>query len=48
MITRNWGLELILGYSQHDVNAQGSDQAVLGQVIDTKILPPTLSLKYHF
>lgn len=47
MIRRNWGVELILGYSKHDVIATGS-VAALGRVIKAKALPPTLTLQYHF
>ncbi|MBD3634313.1 MAG: OmpW family protein [Methylophaga sp.] len=47
MLTRNWGLELILGYSEHTVKAHKTWSA-LGDVIDTKVLPPTLTLQYHF
>jgi len=47
MITRNWGVELILGYSEHTVTGEKS-WASLGDVIDTKVLPPTLTLQYHF
>jgi len=50
MLSPNWGVELILGYSDHDVNASGTAQSTfgLGQVIDAKALPPTLTLQYHF
>lgn len=49
MVDRNWGVELILGYSSHDVTASGSAAALgLGKVIDAKALPPTLTLQYHF
>lgn len=53
MINRNWGLELILGYSEHTVRTHKSAGAVVGSlgskdVIDTKVLPPTLTLQYHF
>lgn len=56
MITPHWGLELILGYSEHTVKANGTANATaraLGltgssDVIDTKVLPPTLMLQYHF
>jgi outer membrane protein len=56
MITRNWGVELILGYTEHTVKAHKSADATargLGltgssDVIDTKVLPPTLLLQYHF
>lgn len=47
MITRNWGVELILGYSEHTAKGEKS-WAGLGDVVDTKVLPPTLTLQYHF
>jgi outer membrane protein len=47
MITKNWGAELILGYSDHTVTGEKS-WAALGDVIDSKVLPPTLTLQYHF
>ena len=47
MISPNWGVELILGYSEHTVKGENS-WAALGDVIDTKVLPPTLTLQYHF
>lgn len=47
MLHRNWGLELILGTSQHDVHGRGT-LAGLGGIIDAKLLPPTLTLQYHF
>ncbi len=47
MFTPNWGAELILGYSSHDVNATGTTSG-LNKVIDAKALPPTLTLQYHF
>jgi outer membrane protein len=47
MITPNWGVELILGYSEHTIKAE-KGVAALGDVIDTKVLPPTLLLQYHF
>ncbi len=40
-------MELILGTSQHDVRAEGT-LAGLGTVIDAWVLPPTLTLQYHF
>lgn len=43
----HWGVELIAGVSNHQVNAEGSI-AGLGEVIDTCVLPPTLTLQYHF
>lgn len=59
MLSPNWGVELILGTSQHDVTPQGS--ALVGalnglaptgtggsDVIKAWALPPTLTLQYHF
>lgn len=40
-------MELILAYSQHDIDGRGQVTA-LGKVIDSKVLPPTLTLQYHF
>lgn len=53
MISRNWGVELILGYSEHTVRTHKAAGATVGSlgsrdVIDTKVLPPTLTLQYHF
>lgn len=47
MINQNWGLELILGTSRHDVDGEGTLSS-LGGIIDSKVLPPTLTLQYHF
>ena len=47
MMSRNWGVELILASSEHDVKAKGA-LAGLGQIIDARTLPPTLTLQYHF
>jgi outer membrane protein len=47
MLHRNWGMELILGTSRHDVDGTGSING-LGNIIDSKVLPPTLTLQYHF
>ncbi|OUR65690.1 hypothetical protein A9Q79_01475 [Methylophaga sp. 42_25_T18] len=53
MLSRNWGIELILGYSDHNVRSRksaGATVATLGSknVIESKVLPPTLTLQYHF
>ena len=42
MFTKNIGAELILGTSKHDLNA---DTGPLGS---TWVLPPTLTVQYHF
>ena len=47
MLTRNWGVELILASSEHDIKAKGALSS-LGNIIDTRTLPPTLTLQYHF
>ncbi len=41
------GIELVLGTTQHDVFGTGS-LAALGKIIDSRVLPPTLVLQYHF
>ncbi|MBL4622517.1 MAG: OmpW family protein [Immundisolibacteraceae bacterium] len=47
MLSRKWGVELILASSEHDIKAKGA-LASLGNIIDTRTLPPTLTLQYHF
>ncbi len=47
MVADNWGLELILASSEHDVLGSGS-LAALGKILDTRTLPPALLLQYHF
>jgi len=46
-LTDNWAVELILGAASANVNAAGS-VAALGKVGDVWMLPPTLTLQYHF
>ena len=48
MLTRNWGLELILASSKHDIKAKGGALGPLSNIIDARTLPPTLTLQYHF
>ncbi|OWT75072.1 hypothetical protein CEY04_20245 [Achromobacter sp. HZ28] len=46
MATQNIGIELLGAVPfQHDVSGSG---AVSGNIVDTKQLPPTLSLQWHF
>lgn len=47
MWTPHWGTELILGTTQHTVDGSGTLNS-LGGIIDTNVLPPTLTLQYHF
>ncbi len=52
MFTKHIGAELILGTSKHDVDPQGT--ALIGalgsgaDIIEARVLPPTLTLQYHF
>ena len=53
MFHRNWGIEIIAGTSIHTVNAEGSGLAGAGvtdgfDLFDTWVLPPTVTLQYHF
>ena len=45
--TKNVGVELILGTTKHNVTGRNG-LAGLGEVADTWVLPPTLTLQYHF
>ncbi len=47
MVADNWGLELILASSNHDVFGDGS-LAAFGKILDAQTLPPALLLQYHF
>ncbi len=46
-LTRNIGAELILATSPHDIIGEGA-LAGLGEIADVMVLPPTLTLQYHF
>ena len=45
--TKNWAAELILGVTPHDIDGAGS-LAGLGKIGEVWLLPPTLTLQYHF
>jgi outer membrane protein len=47
MITDHIGAELILATTKHNVSGKGAI-AALGNVASTWVLPPTLTLQYHF
>ena len=47
MLSDNWGLELILAQSQHRASGEGS-LVDLGEILEADVLPPTLTLQYHF
>ena len=46
-VTDNIGLELIAATTKHDVKGKGGLKPV-GELVDTWVLPPTLTLQYHF
>lgn len=47
MFNKNWGLELILGTSNHQIDTENGALAGL-DAGDVWVLPPTLTLQYHF
>jgi len=48
MIDKNWGVELILAYTDHDISTTSGGLSGLDNIISAKVLPPTLTLQYHF
>lgn len=42
-----WALELILATSPHDISGEDGLSA-LGEIAESMVLPPTLTLQYHF
>jgi outer membrane protein len=46
-VTDHVGLELIAATTKHDVKGKGGLKP-LGELVDTWVLPPTLTLQYHF
>ena len=47
MVTDHIGAELILATTKHDITGRGALSG-LGEVASTRVLPPTLTLQYHF
>ncbi|WP_029934858.1 OmpW/AlkL family protein [Sphingomonas sp. UNC305MFCol5.2] len=47
MLADHIGAELILATTKHDISGRGALSA-LGDVASTRVLPPTLTLQYHF
>jgi outer membrane protein len=47
MFAKNWGAELILATDKHNISGTGTISA-LGNIASTWVLPPTLTLQYHF
>ncbi len=48
MVTKNIGLELIAATTKHSATGQSGTPAAVGKLLDTWVLPPTLTLQYHF
>ncbi len=55
MITPHFGIEAIAGMANHDVEIDGSDPVLNGlgvpdgtKIFDVWVLPPTVTLQYHF
>lgn len=47
MLDPHWGLELILATTKHEADATGA-LASVGTAVEAGVLPPTLTLQYHF
>jgi outer membrane protein len=47
MVTKHIGTELILATTKHHVSGRGSLQS-FGRLANTWVLPPTLTVQYHF
>ncbi|MBB3772285.1 outer membrane protein [Angulomicrobium tetraedrale] len=45
--SKNWAAELILGVTKHNIDGAGTISS-LGKIGETWLLPPTLTLQYHF
>jgi outer membrane protein len=48
MLTRNIGTELILATTKHHVSGRTGTTGSIGRLASTWVLPPTLTLQYHF
>jgi outer membrane protein len=48
MVTNNIGLELIAATTKHSATGKSGTPAAVGKLLDTWVLPPTLTLQYHF
>ena len=46
-VTDDWALELILATTKHDISGAASINN-LGTLVEVGVLPPTLTLQYHF
>lgn len=55
MFHRNWGIEAIAGIANHNVKLKGPGPTLAGlgltdnfEIFDVWVLPPTVTLQYHF
>lgn len=48
MLTNNLGLELIAATTKHSAKGKSGTTGSIGKLADTWVLPPTLTLQYHF
>lgn len=48
MVTNNLGLELIAATTKHSAKGKTGTTGSIGKLLDTWVLPPTLTLQYHF
>jgi outer membrane protein len=49
MFTPNIGMELLLDTSsKHDIKGKGATLSPMGTILETRVLPPSLILQYHF
>jgi outer membrane protein len=46
-LSPNWAVELILATAEHDIDGEGTISD-LGKIADAGVLPPTLTLQYHW
>ncbi len=48
MVTKNIGLELIAATTKHDASGKTGTTGGIGKLASTWVLPPTLTVQYHF
>jgi outer membrane protein len=48
MLTKHVGAELILATTKHDASGKTGTTGSIGKLASTWVLPPTLTLQYHF
>ena len=48
MVSNNIGIELIAATTKHSVSGTSGTTGTIGKLASTWVLPPTLTLQYHF